>query len=91
VRWTVIAGVDGTFTETHHDLEGLKTIEVAGTVVQLEVLEGDGARSPITRIPSGPALRGMGPSGRSDVIELHTDRVVDPSEGGFIVTVDVRD
>ncbi|GAB2711199.1 hypothetical protein BKA24_002877 [Microbacterium marinum] len=91
VRWTVIPAVDGPWTETHHDLTGIKTVVVAGTVVELEALQEDGSRIPITHLPSGPSLRKMGSGDRGDIIELHTGRVVDRSEGGFIVTVEVED
>ncbi|TDL45391.1 hypothetical protein [Microbacterium oleivorans] len=94
VKWTVIPVAHGRFVETHHgldDSEGLKVVEVVGTVVQLEATERDGSRTPITRIPSGRALRGMDGEDAGDVIGMHTDRVVVVSDDGFIVTVEVRD
>ncbi len=62
VEWTVIPVAGGPFVETHHGMdetEGLKVIEVVGTIVELEAIDRDGSRTPITRIPSGRALRGM--------------------------------
>ncbi|MDT3329938.1 hypothetical protein Q9S78_04575 [Microbacterium sp. KSW-18] len=94
VEWTVIPVVDGPFVETHHGLEeseGLKVIEVAGTIVELEAIDRDGSRIPITRIPSGRALLGMDEEDAGDVIEMYTDRIVNVSDDDFIVTVDVQD
>ena len=94
VKWTVIPVADGPFVETHHGLdesEGLKVVEVVGTIVELEAVERDGSRTPITRIPSGRALGGMDAEDAGDVIELHTDRVVDVSDERFIAIIEVRD
>lgn len=90
IRWTVIVQDNGPLVETHHDLDGLETVEIAGTIVELEALGRDGTRVPITRVPSGSALSGNDPNDPGDVLELHTDRVVDVSGAGFVVTVEVR-
>ena len=58
VHWTYLTDTDGRLHETHHDLEGLQTNEVTGAVVDLELVQVDGSRVGITRIPSGRALRG---------------------------------
>lgn len=94
VEWTVIPVAGGPFVETHHGLEeseGLTVIEVAGTIVELEAIERDGSRTPITRVPSGRALCGMNDDDAGEVLEMYTDRVVDVSDDRFIVTVEVRD
>ncbi|MFL0564585.1 hypothetical protein ACH0CG_02425 [Microbacterium sp. 179-I 1D1 NHS] len=94
VEWTVIPVADGPSVETHHGLdesEGLRVVEVAGTIVELEAVEPDGSRTPISRIPSGPALSGSDEEDAGDVVELYTDRVLDMSDHRFIATVEVRD
>lgn len=94
VEWTVTAAPDGRLVETHHGLdqtEGLEVIDVAGTIVELEAIERDGSRTTIARAPSGRTLRGMDEDDAGDVIELHTDRLIDVSDDGFIVTVEVTD
>ena len=94
VEWTVMAAPDGRLVETHHGLdetEGLKVTDVTGTIVELEAIERDGSRTTIARVPSGRALRGMDEDDAGDVIELYTDRLIDVSDDGFIVTVEVRD
>ncbi|CAL4858928.1 hypothetical protein [Microbacterium sp. MM2322] len=94
VEWTVFTAPNGRLVETHHgldDLQGLEVVEVAGTIVEVEAIERDGSRTPITRIPSGRALGGRDEEDTGDVIELYTDRVVDVSDEGFIVTIEVED
>ncbi|WP_405371797.1 MULTISPECIES: hypothetical protein [unclassified Microbacterium] len=94
VDWTVFTAPDGRLVETHHgldDLQGLEVIQVAGTIVELEAVERDGSRTPITRIPSGRALRGIDQEDAGDVINLYTDGVLDVSDERFIVTVEVQD
>ena len=94
VEWTVIPVADGPFLETHHGLDetdGPEVIDVTGTIVELEAIERDGLRTTIARVPSGRALRGMHEDDAGDVIELYTDRLIDVSDDGFIVTVEVRD
>lgn len=80
--------------ETHHDLEGLQTIEVSGTVVDLELLNPDGSRVLITRVPSGRALRGFDDRDDGELVEMHTDEPVksidaEVAEPEFIVTLEV--
>ncbi|MFI8633951.1 hypothetical protein ACIGEP_15310 [Microbacterium sp. NPDC077663] len=94
VEWTVVPLPSGQFFETHHGLdesEGLEVVTVAGTIAELEAIQHDGSRTPITRIPSGRALGGLDEEDAGDVIELYTDRVVDVSDERFIATVEVRD
>lgn len=94
VQWTCIVDSDGGLVETHHDLEGLKTTDVSGTIVDIELLDPDGSRVLITRVPSGSALRGFDDRDNGEVFEMYSDEPVDGidrelADPEFIVTLEV--
>lgn len=89
VRWTCVTDADGRLYETHHDLEGLKITDVAGTVVNLELALPDGTRAEIERVPSGRALSGNDPHDDGEVVAAYTEEVLDASTEEFIVTVEL--
>ena len=88
VHWTDIIHTDGRLYETHHDLEGMHTAEVAGAVVDLELVRVDGSRVAVARIPSGEALLGSDDGDDRVVTSLHTGEVLDASTHEFVVTVE---
>lgn len=94
VRWTCVTDHGGRLEETHHDLEGLQTIDVSGTIVDVELLNPDGSRMQIRRVPSGRALRGFDDHDDGELLEMHTDEPVNAidrelSGPEFIVTLEV--
>ncbi|WP_439592027.1 DUF6578 domain-containing protein [Microbacterium sp.] len=94
VRWTCVTNPDGGLVETHHGLEGFKTTDVIGTIVDIELLNPDGSRVLITRVPSGRALRGFDELDDGELFEMYSDQpanatgreLADPE---FIVTLEV--
>jgi hypothetical protein len=87
VRWTCIVTADGSLHETHHDLGGLKTVPIQGTVVDIELVSADGGRKGIERLPSGRALRGFDDDDSGVVRERASGEVIDPLGNGFLITL----
>jgi xanthine dehydrogenase iron-sulfur cluster and FAD-binding subunit A len=56
VQWTYIIHSDGRLHETHHELDGLRTAEVSGAVVDLELVQVDGSRVETVESLAGDAM-----------------------------------
>jgi hypothetical protein len=87
VEWTYLSHTDGRLYETHHDLEGVDALKVTGAVVDIELVQGDGSRVAITRIPGGRALRGFDARDDGEIKALHSEEILDASTAEFVVTL----
>lgn len=71
--------------KTHHDDE--PDVRVRGRVIDISVVDAQGVRLSIARVPSGSALRGFDPEDDGHLEEQYTGQLVDAKPDVFHVKV----
>lgn len=73
------------FIETHHDDE--PDVRVRGRVIDISVVDAQGVRLSIARVPSGSALRGFDSKDDGHLEEQNTGQLIDAKPDVFHVKV----
>jgi hypothetical protein len=77
--------------ETHHGLDVPADVRVQGRVIWLEVVNSAGIAQPISRVPSGAALRGFDAGDDGHLEAPWTGDAIPTETPTFLVTVRTSD